>query len=905
MKKIISWLLTLALSATVCAAAAVPGAALTDFDGYELIYDYKDLKRVNNDLNGKYKLMRDIDMSAVTSSGTWSENAGGWSYIGSESEPFTGEFDGNGYEIKNLNIRVNYTEDPKETKYAGLFGINKGTVKNLKIVGTLSGGYVDAKTYVGSVCGYNDGLLEGCGHVGVVSFNNIADKYPAYIGGIAGKNSEQGVIRECYQAGDVSAEDEDILDLSVSCEPLYCGGITTGGGTFEHCYVSGRVTGSYIDGADPSFTPLFHTFCFRDRNRKSSYVQCYSFYDSGKNFYILDNGTTQTFPKEQMKLPGSYYNWDFENIWLLDNECEYPYPQLRKCPQIKGAVHREQESPSGEYIGVYDLADLVYADTNPDKNYRLMNDIDIAKEMEQGKVEWYKKGSAWRPLGLAQKRAFTGVFDGNGHTVSNLNYSVSTYTKDKQILGLFYQNNGVIKNLRVTGKVTLRLSDKSAPTAVFGAFAATNFGTIEGCSSDIYAYSESCTYFDKYDAKDVNEYGSGVFTAGGITARNNGVIKRCCTMGNMSVLIIDTHDYYEKDVPWESEPIFIGARYNFSTVFYAITAGGTVEDCYNTGNAPVFIGNTSYKVPAKIIHCYNAGATGSDAQSDECFVQEWQEDGSVEKRVLSKEEMQQQSSFPGFDFENIWYFDPSDEYCYPKLRGVTKDLPIPVITKIKVTALPDRITFFEGEELDATGLAVTAVYDNGNTKAVTDYTLSGYDSTIGKKTVTVHYSGFTESFEVDVVEDPLKITGISVVVPPAKTEYYQNEKLDTTGMVVAAATKNGEIRKLEDYTVSEINGNVGEQTVTVSYRAFKASFKINVLEGNAPVKKGDFNGDGKINGADAGMFSRYVSGWYGSGSSVGDLSAMDINGDGKVNGADAGILSRYVSGWAGYEKYFQ
>ena len=163
---------------------------------------------------------------------------------------------------------------------------------------------------------------------------------------------------------------------------------------------------------------------------------------------------------------------------------------------------------------------------------------------------------------------------------------------------------------------------------------------------------------------------------------------------------------------------------------------------------------------------------------------------------------------------------------------------------------------------------MTAVYDNGNTKAVTDYTLSGYDSTIGKKTVTVHYSDFTESFEVDVVEDPLKITGISVIVPPAKTEYYQNEKLDTTGMVVAAATKNGEIRKLEDYTVSEINGNVGEQTVTVSYRAFKASFKINVLEGNAPVKKGDFNGDGKINGADAGLFSRYVSGWYGSGSSV-------------------------------------
>ena len=902
MKKIISWLLTLALSATVCAAAAVPGAALTDFDGYELIYDYKDLKRVNNDLNGKYKLMRDIDMSAVTSSGTWSENAGGWSYIGSESEPFTGEFDGNGYEIKNLNIRVNYTEDPKETKYAGLFGINKGTVKNLKIVGTLSGGYVDAKTYVGSVCGYNDGLLEGCGHVGVVNFNNIADKYPAYIGGIAGKNSENGVIRECYQAGDVSAEDEDIQDLSVNCEPLYCGGITTGGGTFEHCYISGRVIGSFLDGANPN-TPLYHTFCYRDKNRKTSYVQCYCVYDKGNNFYIFDNGASQTLPKEQMKRLSSYYNWDFENIWLLDDQCEYPYPQLRKCPQINGAVHREQEQlPSGEFIEVYDLADLVYADTNPDKNYRLMNDIDIAKEMEQGKVEWYKKGSTWRPLGLAQKRAFTGVFDGNGHTVSNLNYGVSTGTKSKQNLGLFYQNDGVIKNLKLTGRVELRMLGGSAPSAVFGAIALTNNGTIEGCSSDINAYSESCTYFDESNSIiDDGRYAYGGFTASGIAAANYGIIKRCYTMGNMTIIVKDNYKSYFEEIPWETKPIFTGAPYYFSTSFYAISSGGTVENCYNFGTAPNFIGSTFNGVPTKIIHCYNVDTVGSG----ECFVQEWQEDGSVEKRVLSKEEMQQQSSFPGFDFENIWYFDPSDEYCYPKLRGVTKDLPIPVITKIKVTSLPDRITFFEGEELDATGLAVTAVYDNGNTKAVTDYTLSGYDSTIGKKTVTVHYSGFTESFEVDVVEDPLKITGISVIVPPAKTEYYQNEKLDTTGMVVAAATKNGEIRKLEDYTVSEINGNVGEQTVTVSYRAFKASFKINVLEGNAPVKKGDFNGDGKINGADAGMFSRYVSGWYGSGSSVGDLSAMDINGDGKVNGADAGILSRYASGWAGYEKYFQ
>jgi hypothetical protein len=34
------------------------------------------------------------------------------------------------------------------------------------------------------------------------------------------------------------------------------------------------------------------------------------------------------------------------------------------------------------------------------------------------------------------------------------------------------------------------------------------------------------------------------------------------------------------------------------------------------------------------------------------------------------------------------------------------------------------------------------------------------------------------------------------------------------------------------------------------------------------------------------------------------MDAADINGDGKVNGADAGLLSRYTSGWSSVKKYF-
>lgn len=70
------------------------------------------------------------------------------------------------------------------------------------------------------------------------------------------------------------------------------------------------------------------------------------------------------------------------------------------------------------------------------------------------------------------------------------------------------------------------------------------------------------------------------------------------------------------------------------------------------------------------------------------------------------------------------------------------------------------------------------------------------------------------------------------------------------------------------------------------------------------VKLGDVNGDGVVNGSDAGILSRYTSGWLGYADKIKNMDAADINGDGKVNGADAGILARYVSGWKQYDKYF-
>ena len=94
----------------------------------------------------------------------------------------------------------------------------------------------------------------------------------------------------------------------------------------------------------------------------------------------------------------------------------------------------------------------------------------------------------------------------------------------------------------------------------------------------------------------------------------------------------------------------------------------------------------------------------------------------------------------------------------------------------------------------------------------------------------------------------------------------------------------------------KLTGTVGAKSIAVIY---------DKPEPQPSVLIGDVNGDGVVNGADAGILNRYTSGWKGYEEKIKNMSAADINGDGTVNGADAGILARHTSGWKQYNKYFE
>ena len=148
---------------------------------------------------------------------------------------------------------------------------------------------------------------------------------------------------------------------------------------------------------------------------------------------------------------------------------------------------------------------------------------------------------------------------------------------------------------------------------------------------------------------------------------------------------------------------------------------------------------------------------------------------------------------------------------------------------------PTKTQYEIGDELDLTGLVVTAHYSDGSEATVEDYEVSGFDSsTAGEKTITVTYQDKTTTFTVNVKEAAPVVTLESITVTgPNKTEYEIGEKLDLTGLVVTAHYSDGNEKVLSagDYEVSGFDSSTaGEKTITVTYQDKTTTFTVNVKE---------------------------------------------------------------------------
>ena len=148
------------------------------------------------------------------------------------------------------------------------------------------------------------------------------------------------------------------------------------------------------------------------------------------------------------------------------------------------------------------------------------------------------------------------------------------------------------------------------------------------------------------------------------------------------------------------------------------------------------------------------------------------------------------------------------------------------IASIYIYAKPTKLEYERNESFDPAGLVVLAIYEDDSYDQIPSalLSLSKPDmSTSGKKTVTVTYGSFTESFEINVKVPTIK--SLVVEVYPDKTTYQLNEQFSTKGLKVSYLMSDKSYDEVLNYDISYEEG-VTPQNITSSYGVKKVNISV-------------------------------------------------------------------------------
>lgn len=213
--------------------------------------------------------------------------------------------------------------------------------------------------------------------------------------------------------------------------------------------------------------------------------------------------------------------------------------------------------------------------------------------------------------------------------------------------------------------------------------------------------------------------------------------------------------------------------------------------------------------------------------------------------------MKHQTSFTGFDFNDIWMIDELSSYPYPQL----KSCPQVKVNSLELKTMPSKLIYSQGDELDLSGAVLSITYEDGVvTSTEADKSMvSGIDMDIvGKQTAVIRYLNGVCSFDITVNE----VKAEEITLPKAEYSVNRNGKLqlnavikpDNTGDksvvwetdndVVATVTQNGVVSGINagtaTITATTENGLSASCIVTVKVPA--SSIKLNVRK--LTLKKG-------------------------------------------------------------------
>lgn len=250
------------------------GGTGTANDPY-LIEDAWDLDAVRNDLSAHYKLIKDINLDVSPFN-----TEEGWVPIGNSSDPFKGNFDGNGFTIKNLYI------NRASSSYQGLFGCAfDATIKNVGITDC----NITCRDYAGGLTGYFNNLsVSNCYTSGKITGREN-------IGGLIGRLSN-GSVFNCYSTAEIvgsrSAGGLVGFFIKVAIYNSYSTGKVSGGsydlgGFVGYSYAGPQVYNSFWDIDTSGRTRSARGVGLNTEQMKDPQT----FIDAGWDKEVLDDGT--------------------------------------------------------------------------------------------------------------------------------------------------------------------------------------------------------------------------------------------------------------------------------------------------------------------------------------------------------------------------------------------------------------------------------------------------------------------------------------------------------------------------------------------------------------------------------------------------------------------------------------
>jgi hypothetical protein len=433
------------------ARAKYGGGAGTAVDPY-LIYDANHMNAVGaepNDWDRCFKLMEDIDLSGYEGQE--------FNIIGIDDDyPFVGVFDGNNHTVSN------FTYDTNGIMYIGLFGyVDGGEIRNLGLIDS-EVNVGETGDYVGSLVGnFQCGTITNCYSEDA---NVIGD---FMVGGLVGYH-HRGTITNCYLTGSVKGNS-------------HVGGLVGNhySGTIANCYSTCGVTGTENTGG------------LIGSNSGHVINSYWDIETSGQAASAAGEGKTT----EQMMMASTFLNWGIcEGVWTIQENVDYPRLAWQEKPggPIGGTFPLQGDGDSNSPYLIHTHEELNMIGLFPcvwNMHFKLMADIDLG----------HYTGTDFNIIAN-----FTGVFDGNDHTVANFTYDLN----DIQYIGLFgYVEGGRIKNL---GLIDTEVTAEAG--YYIGSLAGGNSGTITNC----YAGAVS---------------NIGDFFVGGLVGGNGGTITNCFVEG--------------------------------------------------------------------------------------------------------------------------------------------------------------------------------------------------------------------------------------------------------------------------------------------------------------------------------------------------------------------------------------